>query len=134
MNLASFVNEYIKTKVDYDHAYGAQCVDLFRQYCKDVLEYPRTESVDGARELYEKYDEFPIEKFHFARYNSGTPVPGDIAVWGKTKENKYGHVAIVLGDKGDALIVFEQNGFTQAGAYVCERSKKNLLGYLAPQV
>ena len=34
MTLEEFVNKYIGRKVDFDGAYGAQCVDLFRQYNK----------------------------------------------------------------------------------------------------
>ena len=37
MKLDEFINKYINTKVDFDGAFGAQCVDLFRQYCKDVF-------------------------------------------------------------------------------------------------
>ena len=47
MKLDEFVMKYVKTKVDFDKVYGAQCVDLFRQYCYDVLELPHTGSVEG---------------------------------------------------------------------------------------
>ena len=37
MTLSEFITKYDRKIVDYDGAYGAQCVDLFRQYSKDVL-------------------------------------------------------------------------------------------------
>ena len=40
MNLAEFLNKYTGKKVDFDKVYGAQCVDLFRQYCQDVWQIP----------------------------------------------------------------------------------------------
>ena len=55
MKLDEFINKYINTKVDFDNAFGAQCVDLFRQYCKDVLDIPHTGSVDGAKDIYLNY-------------------------------------------------------------------------------
>ena len=61
MTLTEFVKKYNGKKIDYDGRYGAQCVDVFRQYCKDVLEIPHTGGVVGAAELYTKYDELPLE-------------------------------------------------------------------------
>ncbi len=48
MTLDEFVKKYLGKKVDYDGQYGAQCVDLFRQYCKDVLGIPHTGGVIGT--------------------------------------------------------------------------------------
>ena len=43
---------------------------------------------------------------------------------------KYGHVAIVISELGDDLIVFEQDGFKQDGAKIALRSRERLLGFL----
>ena len=48
MTLDEFVKKYNGKKVDYDGRYGCQCVDLFRQYCEDVLNIPHTGGVIGA--------------------------------------------------------------------------------------
>ena len=132
MGIDQFITKYCGKKVDFDGAYGAQCVDLFRQYCRDVLDIPHTGCVDGAKELYEKYADLPVEKKYFTRLTkSATPALGLIAVWGATPTNKYGHVAIVIGKVGTSgLLVFEQNGVLQDGAKVVQRSTQYLLGYL----
>ena len=53
MNLWEFVEKNIHKKVDFDGAYGAQCVDLFRQYLKDVYEIKEhTGAVEGAKDLF----------------------------------------------------------------------------------
>lgn len=65
MKLDEFINKYINTKVDFDGAFGAQCVDLFRQYCKDVLDIPHTGSVDGAKDIYLNYYKMEGEKKYF---------------------------------------------------------------------
>ena len=49
MKIEEFINKYLNKIVDFDGAFGAQCVDVFRQYCKDVLEIPHTGAVEGAR-------------------------------------------------------------------------------------
>lgn len=132
MELNAFANKYVGKLVDFDGAYGAQCVDLFRQYCVDVLDIKEhTGPVEGAADLWRNYFNLPIEKHYFSRYPANrTAEPGLVAVWDKTNTNKYGHVAIVLADLGKELLVLEQNGFTQKGVELKYREKLNLLGYL----
>lgn len=134
MTLEDFVTEYKAKDVDYDGAYGAQCVDLFRQYTKDVLGIkehtgPCT-TTGGAKDLFLDYNKMPVEKKYFRRSSGKGYVPGDVLVWDSTPKNKYGHVAIFLAYLGTKLIVFEQNGITQAGAEIQIRTRDNLLGYL----
>ena len=62
MTLLEFVNKHIGKKVDFDGYYGPQCVDLYRQYCQDVWEIPHTGSVEGAKDLVEKYYILPRER------------------------------------------------------------------------
>lgn len=128
--LDEFVNKYIHTKVDFDKVYGAQCVDLFRQYCYEVLDLPHTGSVEGAKDLWLNYEILPLEKLYFDKITKG-PITGDIVVYGATKNNKYGHVAIVLANMpGRDLLLFEQDGLKQDGAKIVIRTIDNLLGYL----
>lgn len=133
MTLEEFVNKYNGKKVDFDGAFGAQCVDLFRQYNADVWGNPHTGAVEGAKDLFLNYDKLPVEKklLDIVPANTNRIIYGDVAVWNATEVNKYGHVAIVVGLLGDeSLIVFEQDGFKQDGAKLNVRSIKNLLGFL----
>ena len=134
MTLETFVKNNIGKKVDYDGVYGAQCVDLFRQYAKDVLGIKEHTgsclSSGGAKDLFLDYDKMPIEKNYFKRSSAKNYVAGDILIWDKTDKNKYGHVAIYLGKVNNSFIVFEQDGFKQEGAKINIRGRENLLGYL----
>lgn len=138
MNIDEFINKTIKTGVDYDGAYGAQCVDLFRQYTKDVLEIKKhTGAVEGAKDLWINYENLPEEMNYFDRKrDNATPMQGDVAVWDGTPGNKYGHVAIVICAWGkESLLVYEQDGTKKPGdegygARFKLRSKYRLLGYL----
>lgn len=134
MKLIEFVNKYIKTKVDFDKAYGAQCVDLFRQYCNDVLQIPHTGAVEGAKDLFINYYALPKEQKYFDIIANVYDVKvGDVAVWGQTNNNKFGHVAIIVGMIENNFLVFEQDGFKQDGAKLSRRNRNNLLGYLRPK-
>ena len=131
MKLDEFINKYINTKVDFDNAFGAQCVDLFRQYCKDVLNIPHTGAVEGARDIFLNYDKLPLEQKYFKKYSTNNPKPADIIIWNETKTNKYGHIAIVVSSlSNNKVLVFEQDGFKQDGAKLSIRTTENMLGIL----
>lgn len=132
MTLDQFLNKYTGKKVDYDGVYGSQCVDLFRQYCKDVLEIPHTGAVEGAKDLWHRYHSL-LEPKYFTRHSYGAKV-GDVAIWDSTSTNRYGHVAIVVGVQDDEFLVFEQDGFTQDGAKFNIQKKQNLLGFLRARI
>lgn len=134
MTLEEFVKKYNGCKVDYDGVYGSQCVDLFRQYVRDVLLIAEhtgpCASSGGAKDLFLDYHKMPIEKKYFIRSASKTCKAGDVLIWNETVTNKYGHIAICLGTIGNSYIVFEQDGFKQDGAKINIRGRENLLGYL----
>ena len=123
MTLKRFVVTYNGKKVDWDKAHGYQCVDLFRQYCKDVLNIKQVPPVDGAKDIINKPGDFKISK--------GAYAPGDVLIYDETSSNPYGHVCILVSLlDSDTFIVFEQNGFDQTGAKLTVRDKTNLLGGL----
>lgn len=129
MDLTDFINHYFGKKVDFDGAYGAQCVDLFRMYCKEVLALPHTGAVDGAKDLFLEWAHLPLERYFF--YKVSTPECGDVVIWGETSTNKYGHVAIFISKiNKKEMLVFEQDGFKQDGAKFKLRKFENVLGYL----
>ncbi len=132
MELLSFTKKYIGTKVDFDGRYGAQCVDLFRQYCDKVLKIPRTESVVGAVELFTSYEKTVLEKIYFEKhtYKGQVPKAGDVVVFGTTKNNRFGHVAIVVQADSNTMLIFEQDGFTQDGAKFNHVDYSRVLGFL----
>ncbi|GHV84381.1 hypothetical protein AGMMS50212_17210 [Spirochaetia bacterium] len=112
MTLKEFVDTYNGKKVDFDGAFGAQCVDLFRQYNHDVFGLPHTGAVEGAIQLYTNYPKLPVEAGYYDRieYSGNIPLEGDAVIFGETSKNKYGHVAIVLYATKSEIVVFEQTG------------------------
>lgn len=123
MTLKRFIVNNLNKKVDFDNKFGFQCVDLYRQYCKDVLGIPQTPAVNGAKDIWENHDSLKQSKDSFA--------VGDILIYDSTPSNKYGHVCILVSLlDSDTFIVFEQNGFEQSGAKLTVRNTTNLLGSL----
>ncbi len=107
MTLSQFKEKHLGKMVDFDGAYGAQCVDLFRQYCKDVWEVPHLGAVVGAYQLYTDFDKL-LEKKYCDRipYDKGVTIePGDVCIWGPSSTNQYGHVAICLVSSYEEIMV-----------------------------
>lgn len=127
MTLTQFILKYNGKKVDFDGRFGAQCVDLYRQYCADVLQIPQTPGVEGAKDLIKNSGCLKITKDSaLADYSVG-----DVLIWDKSQTNQYGHVAILIAVYNTKyFIVFEQDGFKQDGAKLALRSRENLLGAL----
>lgn len=127
MTLTQFINKYLGTKVDFDGAYGAQCVDLYRQYCADVLQVPQSPGVEGAKDIIDRPGSLSVTRDSLlADYSRG-----DVLIWGATKTNKYGHVAILVCVYNTKyFVVLEQDGFKQDGVKLAFRSRENLLGCL----
>lgn len=127
ITLTQFIKEYIGKKVDWDKAHGFQCVDLYRQYLHDVLDVPQTPSVGGAKDIIDNPGKLFVTKDSvLADYTKG-----DVLIWGASKKNPYGHVAILVSVYNTKyFIVLEQDGFKQDGVKLAFRSRENLLGCL----
>lgn len=127
ISLTQFIKKYLGTKVDYDGKFGAQCVDLFRQYCCEVLDVPQLPPVEGAKDLIKNSGKLSVTKDSaLADYSRG-----DVLIWGASKTNPYGHVAILVSVYNTKyFIVLEQDGFKQDGVKLAFRSRERLLGCL----
>jgi len=121
--LKRFIVNNLGKKVDFDGKFGYQCVDLARQYIKDVLEKKQPPAVEGAKDLWDNPGELKKATDSFA--------VGDILIYDKTSTNKYGHVCILVSLLDtNTFVVFEQNGFEQDGAKLTVRDTTNLIGSL----
>jgi hypothetical protein len=131
MTLQEFIEKYKGKKVDFDGVYGAQCVDLVRQYWKEVWQIQQPESVGGAQEFVTRYKEKPIlQKYIELAPRGVSPLPGDIVVFGSSSTNKYGHIAIFIDWVRGGMEVFEQDGFKQDGAKTAFWTTDRVIGCL----
>jgi len=117
MTLASWVKLWAGKGIDYDKAFGNQCVDVYRQYCKD-MGMKQCPPVVGAKEI----------TAQDGQLECSIPQVGDIIVYDATPSNKYGHVAICVGIIEDVHLVIEQNGFKpEDPSYITWRKNNSIL-------
>jgi len=145
MNLQEFFDKHKGEPVDFDGAYGAQCVDLARQYMKEVWGFARQpEGVAGAADFFFKHGERPVQRelCDCIPYTGAIrPPAGSLVIFKSSGTNKYGHIAICLEATQYGMRVFEQDGIAneqalkdgkpQKGACIGYWNYDRLVGWLA---
>lgn len=126
----AFVARNNGKRVDFDGYYGAQCVDLFNFYNRDVVKGSAIR-VNRAYELWSKASSSYIKVSA-----PSTPRKGDVAIWNASfgSSGGSGHAGIVLGvNSNGTLRVFNQN-YLGSPSQLNNISKAHLSGYLRPKV
>lgn len=131
MSLTEFIQQHNGQFVNYDTVYGPQCMDLYRQYVKDVLGFPQSPGVSIAAQVwYQAHPHFDKIACVLGRY----PVEGDIVIW-QWRYGGTGHVAIVIKANAVGLTCFSQNDPLRSPSIIKEYSSyKYVLGWLHPKV
>lgn len=130
MNLSEFVQKHKGNRRDPDGVWGAQCMDLFRLYEKE-LGFPRSPGVKIAAQVWEHHNPELWEK---VPYTPGAfPAPGCVVIWDR-RYGGTGHIAVSLeGCTQNKLVVISQNDpfRTPVGERVYENYDL-VLGWLVP--
>lgn len=125
MNLNEFISKYDGVGVNYDGAYGNQCVDLYRQYVKEVCQVPQSPSVAGAKDIWTTYLSAYFDRI--ANTPTGVPQAGDIIIWNSTI-GTYGHVGIFISGNTTSFTSFDQNWPDSGGRGVAHKQAHNYTG------
>ena len=135
MTFNTFIAKYGGHYVDWDHAYGYQCVDLMRQYVWDVIglkPYIAIPSTGNAKDIYKNYHGTAFQKI--PNTPLGIPKDGDIIFWGfyPGVTGWAGHVAVVVGTGGSVnnFISFDQNWPTNSACHRQLHNYRGVLGWL----
>lgn len=132
MTYNDFKAKWIGNPINYDNAYGAQCMDVYRMFVKEVLNVPQSPPVKGAKNVWDTYLPEYFDKI--INTPDGVPEQGCIAIW---SVGEFGHIGIVDSADKQYLTCFEQN-WTQAGtandgkgvSEIRKHTYANVLGWL----
>lgn len=125
-----FIEKYKGKKIDFDGAYGGQCVDLYRQYVKEVLNFPQSPGVSGAADIWTTYNKNNFEAI--PNTPSGVPSKGDIVIWNKKAGGGFGHVAVFVSGNTSKFQSFDQNWPTLSVCTLTNHNYTNVIGWLHP--
>jgi hypothetical protein len=130
--LQSWIQAHNNRYLDYDNAYGAQCVDMYSYYTTGFVG-GKPLPVGYAPEIYNNYDSSVYNRIG----NNTSARMGDVAIWGRGPNTPLGHVAIVVGDNGNGTLRVLHSNATAAGSrgnsVISNISKSALYGYLRPK-
>ena len=100
MTMDQWVSKYLGKGIDYDGAYGVQCVDLAKSFAANVLGIT-PKAVGDAHCYYDDYNKYPYLYNNFDRIaNTPAFVPkkGDLVVWSAALNGNWGHIAVATGE------------------------------------
>lgn len=107
-----------------------QCMDNYRQYVKEVLGFPQSPPVKGAKDVWDTY-----LRDYFIRYSNtplGIPQKGDIMIWG-SGYGPFGHIGMVTEAHLMWFNSFDQNDPIGTLCHIQRHSYRGVLGWLRPK-
>ena len=115
-------------KLDYDGAYGAQCVDLIKYYYAffGVAEYAMGNGCKYAE------NDLPPNWTRIKNTASFIPEPGDVAVWTSAIGSGAGHVAIILSATSSSFVSMDQNWPKGSACKQVTHNYNNFWGVVRP--
>lgn len=112
MTYSDFKTEWLNRRIDYDHVYSYQCVDLILEYVKEAAGL--ASGVWGnAIDYWNKPTPTLLTKFD--KISGSAAQPGDIVVLYGLSGNPFGHIGICDSADGSTIHLLEQNGATGNG-------------------
>lgn len=125
MTLQEFISKYTSKKVDWDNQFGAQCMDLYRFYLKEVWQKAQTPLVTGAFQVFNSLEN------EYEKIKIGIPKSGDVITWDEGYA-KNGHIAIVVSADSKKVTVFEQNNPIGSACKTASHSYNHTIGWFRP--
>lgn len=129
----AFVKKWNGRYLDFDNFAGAQCVDLMRFYCKEVLNVPQPKPVGrlGAKALWDTYNPKYFDRF--VNTPNAIAKKGDILIWNRFVPGITGYAGhVAMFDTGDLykVIDFGQNWPTGTPCHLQKHSYRGIIGWL----
>lgn len=131
MTLNQFIKKYRNTSPDFDGVYPGQCVDLYRLYCKEVLQVPQSPPVVGAKDIWGTY--LPAYFDRIPNRLWAVPKKGDVVIFRAFSGNPYGHVGIVIDGSWWSFTSFDSNWSVPRKARLEHHNYKLVIGWLRPK-
>lgn len=132
MTVTEFFDKYNGKAIDFDKYYGAQCMDVWQQFNKEVMSGPHIPS-PAAADVW-ALNNYPTNLYDkVANTPDGVPQKGDVVIWNKKSGGGYGHIAIF--NEGDAsrFTSMDQNWPSGSICHFQEHTYTNVYGWLRPR-
>ena len=109
-------------QINPDNAFGLQCVDVADDYALAIFPgkgWAETiGGVNGARDFTGRSNAFFTWHDNIPGDVNSIPQRGDVAIFGGSASNQWGHVVVVLSANAHTMTVIQQDGFLQVPAHI----------------
>lgn len=122
-----YFGKYDQKYLDWDKAFGFQCMDNYRFFCKEVIGSPQSPAVYGAYQVWDTYLQDYFDRIEKTPTNC--PIKGDIVIWGQ-EIGQYGHIGICKDGDSQSFNSFDQNYPTGSPCHFQPHSYYGVLGWL----
>lgn len=129
MTTDEFVTKYNGKGIDFDGWYGFQCMDLYQQYTKEVLEGSHVPA--NAYKVWDNYDTATYNKID--NTPEGVPRKGDVVIWNENTGGGYGHIAVFVEGDINSFKSFDQNWPVGSICHIQDHNYNNVTGWLRPK-
>lgn len=130
---SSFIKQYNGKYIDFDGAYGNQCVDLFNYYNQAFGTGNFIGGIVGAKDIWNSRQ---MDSAYRRLSATARPNMGDVVVYGASQGGGYGHVAVVVGvNANGTLRLLHSNAGPQGSrgaTAISDLSRAGVLGYFRP--
>lgn len=113
----NYINQNLGKGYDEDRAYGVQCVDGFKHFCRTVLNFDISKrticSPTGfATSIWDNFEKLGFDKY-FDKVPSNQMTAGDWTIWNKgSADCPDSHIAMFIKDNGNGTgLFFGQNQY-----------------------
>jgi hypothetical protein len=128
MTIEEFFQRYNGQGIDFDHAYGCQCMDLAEEYNQGVVGAPRL----GGNAI-DVWTNFPANRYtRIGNAPDNFPNEGDLILWNTNVGNGYGHIAVAYRGDPNSFTSFDQNWPLGSLCHFQGHNYDDVLGWLRP--
>lgn len=131
MTFEDFLIKWNGRFIDFDGAYGPQCMDLMHQYIVEVLGLTdgRILAAPAAKDVFNNFDTIVGREYFekIANTPTGVPQEGDIVLW---ETGTWGHVAIFIEGDVNKFNSFDQNYPVGSPCHIQSHTYSGCLGWL----
>ncbi len=122
-----YFGKYDQKYLDFDGAFGAQCMDNYRYFVKESLGFPQSPLVVGAYQVWDSYLTDYYDRIENTPTNA--PIKGDIVIWGQ-ELGRFGHIAVCKDGTPTEFNSFDQNYPTGSPCHFQHHSYYAVLGWI----
>lgn len=130
MTVDEFFSKYNGKGIDFDGAYGFQCMDVYQQYNREVVKGPHIPA-----NAYQVWNRYPTDLYQrILNTPENYPQKGDVVIWNQNTGGGFGHIAICSDARLNDFNSMDQNWPAGSICHYQSHNYNHVIGWLRPNL